>query len=171
MCVPQDYINIISDSALNIVQGFKYDNDSKKQYENYNYRKQIAINNALIEQDNAHKAMQEGIESSRKEKLQSIQEANKLKVRNSASGFSLNSDTSQEQYDDIISQGEIIAKNELDLYNEKANNYYSRANGYLEQADEITRDYNSSLYNSAMIKGYLGNANKVAQNWYKDMNN
>lgn len=169
MCVPTATIstigNVLLSSANEIAPTILNYSSQKNAHE---YRTQVAINNAKSAQNEALRQRQLGINESRLERISGIKEANKLKVQNSASGFDINSDTNLYSYKDTLNQSESSANAIKNNYELSANSYFNQANSYLAQAKQNQRDYNNSLFSTAL--NGLGSVNKVAQNWYKATN-
>ena len=166
MCIPdvgafqqiQGVINLAS--AANKINTEKQENK---------YRTQIAINNAKNAQNEALRQKQMGIDASRQEKIQGIQEVSKKRVQSASGGFSSLDGTNQFIYQDVLSGANFEAQKVKNSFDLKADSYFDKANEYLNQASKNTKDYNTLVFQKGMQ--YLGNANKVAQNWYQNRSN
>ena len=162
MCIPGASAFEHIQSAMNLASTI---NEVQTQKKEAKYRTQIAINNAKNAQNEALRQKQMGIEESRKEKVLGIQEANKKLVQNASNGFSALDGTNQFLYQDIHNQADYKSDKITSLYNLRADSYFNKANDFLNQANKYSKDYNSSMFQKGMQ--YLGNVNKVAQNWYE----
>lgn len=129
------------------------------------YRTQLAINNIQTAQNEALRQRQLGINESRLQKIQGINDASKNRAITSASGFEVDSQTNLYSYKDIIDTSNANAKNIKNNYELKADSYFNQANSYLTQAHEQQKAYNSSLFNSTLSS--LGSFSKVASDWYE----
>lgn len=156
-------ISGLINGAFNLTNSAMQVQQNKK---NHEYRMNVALKNAEISKNNALRQQQLGIDKSRLEKISGIKEANLLKAKNAASGIDLNSTTNQQNYDDMLNQSELnasVAKKEYDF---TAQNYFNQANSYLEEANNMNRQYNNSVFQNAL--NALGKAKKVEHVWYEN---
>ena len=110
---------------------------------NAKYDAQIAATNARIAVSQGKKEEQTGIELAREEKIKGLRQANIA-------------------YAQIYKESENSALNIQNIYNSKAENYYSQASSYNSKRQNAISNYNSSLLNKA-----LGSTSKVASSWGK----
>ena len=161
MCVP-------GVSAFDNVQGIigvaSTVGDFVQERKENKYRTQVAVNNAKNAQNEALRQKQMGIEKAREEKIAGIEQKNRQIAINSAGGFDAMSGTNQYSYQDIKDKANSSAISAQKSYNLQADSYFDTANSYLKQANEYNRSYNASFFQNSLQ--YLGNASKVAQNWY-----
>lgn len=134
----------------------------KAQKKTNEYNKQIAINQIRTTQNEAQNQIQDGIDKSRQEKLQSRKTVSKLVAKNAANGFDVYSTSNLYNYEDINDDYENSAKNILDSYYKNANSYNKQASDQIKQYD-----YKQSMNGLNSI----GTTMKVASNWYNTANN
>lgn len=160
MCLPQIITTTLT-SAIAVAA-----NISKAQAEqnNFEYQKQVAISNYNSNLDESYRQKQLGIEEARKEKIEGMYQANLLASKNASSGFSLYSDTTQENYNNIIDSYNAKANSTLENYEVNAEKYANKANLFLKQSENLTSKYNNSLFKNAMTS--LGNSTLVNPQWY-----
>ncbi len=133
-----------------------------------NYKSQLLIQQANQARKNAAYEMQEGIEESRNQKLQSILNMGKVKSKIASGNIALSSQTALNLVDDEKLNGELSALNTLkvsqrrsDAYLQQTGQYYSNAqlnsfnnkNNYknnLFSAATCLLDTGSGLYNKSM---------------------
>lgn len=162
MCIPSDGAM----QAISTIVGGTNDYwEYRQEKENYEYRTQVALNNAKKAENEARRQEQLGIEKSRQEKIEGIQKANQLKAINSASNLDINSETSMLAYEDILEYSDFNAENILNQYEQNANNYFDQANSYLEDVQQYNKLSNQSLFDYALSA--LGRTQNVADSWYK----
>ena len=130
----------------------------------YAYRTQIALNNAKVAQDEAMRQKQLGIEKSRLEKISGLQEVNKLKAQNSASGLDAMSQTNTLNYQDALNLSKINANSTKKEYDSQADSYFDQAHSYLNQAQTYQKQYNQSLFDYSL--NALGKLGRVSNDWY-----
>lgn len=140
--------------------------EQKQAKSNNEYRVQLALNNAQIAQNEAYRQKQLGIENSRKEKIEGIQQANKLKAQNSASGIDIASQSANVGYEDIINSSKINADLTKNQYELSSNKLFEQSNAYVSQARAYNNQYNNSLFSNAL--NALGKTSKVASSWFED---
>lgn len=161
MCTPMNIIGGVLDVAkVAIDTSSRYSNLKS----NNEYRTQIAINNAKAAQNEALRQKQLGIEKSRIEKINSMQEIAKIKSKNSASNLDISSNTNNYNYQDVLNSSKLQADIIKKEYDVKANEYFKKANSYLNQANDYNRQYNNSLLGLGM--GVLEDSALVAKSWY-----
>ena len=149
----------VSNEALNII------NEKK----NNEYRTRVALNNAKIAQSEALRQKQLGIEKSRLEKIQGIQDANRQKASYAASNLDINSFSNQLNYDDSLYSSDFSADAIQKEYDAKAQSYFNQANSYYSQAQNQQRLYNNSVFQNAL--NAIGKTGKVSSEWYEQKTN
>ena len=162
MCTPSNGTLQAISSIIGVTNDYWEHRQNK---ENYEYRTQVALNNAKKAENEARRQEQLGIEKSRQEKIEGIQKANQLKAINSASNLDVNSQTNMLAYEDIMEYSDFNADNILNQYEQSANNYFNQANSYLEEVQQYKKQYNQSLFDFAL--NALGKTQNVADSWYK----
>lgn len=164
MCVPTIVGTALKASEVAFGVGssvFDLYNNSKNQ----EYRTQAAIANAKNSINEANYQRQQGIEESRKQKLEGQKQASEQMAQAGAMGFDVNSNTNIMNFQDTIDFANSEAQETKDKYDLISQQYLDKANEYLNDANISTSNYNSNLYSKAI--NYLGSTNKVAQGWYK----
>ena len=158
MCVPQ-----ILDTTSTVTSGLM---QVKSASDNYKYKSQIALNNAINAKQEGLIQAQTGIEEARKEKISGLSEANKLLAKNASSGFQIDSLTNKYNYQDIINTSNSNAKNTQEQYDLKADSYFNKAKSYLNQIDSYKKEYKSNLFKTGA--NALGSFGQVAESWYEN---
>lgn len=136
----------------------------KQAKSNNEYRVQLALNNAQNARNEAYRQKQLGIDNSRKEKIEGIREANKLKARNSANGIDVASVSSNNAYEDVLNDSAINADLIKNQYELSSNNLFEQSKSYVNQAKAYNNNYNNSLFSNAL--NALGKTSKVASSWF-----
>lgn len=174
MCTPNTYLPTPSSNLLSgVIKGVgaltttaKTLSDFQTNKANNAYRTQIALNNAMMAQKEANHQKQLGIEKARAEMISGLQETNKLKAKNSASGFDIMSDTNKQSYQDTMKMAKINAQNVLSEYANNSHDYINQANSYLNQAKTYKKEYGKSFFGYSL--NALGQFQQVAQDWYNN---
>lgn len=135
-------------------------NNTIQERKNAKYDAQIAYANAKNAASEAKKQEQTGIELSREEKIKGLRNAKQIYAQNASGGFDTNSTTSFYNFQDVYNEAQNSAYGILNTYNDKASNYYTKADRYMNQRQNIVSKYNAKLFNNA-----LGLTNKVASSW------
>lgn len=161
MCTPNGIAESVV-SALEVTTSAFSEYKTNKN--NYDYRKQVALNNAKTAQNEAMRQKQLGIEASRKEKISALQEVNKTRARNSASNLDSMSETNKIAYSGMIDLSESSAKNTQKEYDLRSHDYFNQANDYLNQINYYKKDYTNSFLTTTY--NALGKYKKVADDWY-----
>ncbi len=137
---------------------------------NARYQTQAALVNMKNARNAAYNEIQQGIDESRKEKIEKIQKSKYLIASAAAGGFSIDSDTNQNNINDLLDLAEINSKEIQKKYQYRANNYLQNANNYLNEANRIKIEEQQKTKNklySIALNG-LGQTTSVAQRWYKN---
>lgn len=138
----------------------------KQAKSNNEYRVRLALNNAQIAQNEAYRQRQLGIENSRKERIEGIQEANKLKAQNSASGIDLTSKSISVGYEDVLNGSKINADLTKNQYELNSKRLFEESKTYVNQVHAYNNQYNNSLFSNTL--NALGKTSKVASSWFDD---
>ncbi len=155
-------------NTLNTVNNAR--NEQNQISANARYQTQAALVNMKNARNSAYNEIQQGIEESRKEKIEKIQKSKYLTASAAAGGFSLNSGTNQNIINDVLDLSEVNSKEIQKKYNLRADDYFRRANSYLNEANRIKTEEKQktkqNLYSIAL--NGLGQTTSVAQRWYKN---
>ena len=149
------------DITTTVTREVNAQNAAKK---NNEYRVQLALNNANLAKNEGLRQQQMGIDKSRLEKINAIQVANLQKAKSSASGFDINSATSDIAYQDVLDMSYNEANNLKNEYDTRAFDYFEQANNYLNQAHAYNKQYNESIFSNAL--NALGKTAKVSSQWF-----
>ena len=143
----KNFISTTFSGLANITQGIN-------EVADYNYKAQIALNNAKYAQNEAHNEMQKGIEEARKEKISGLQEASKTNSKNAAGGFDIQSGSNKFNYLDDILISEYNADSTQKEHRQKANSYLSQAQNYYSEARQNKSSTTKFLL--SQTSSYLG---------------
>ena len=164
MCGPEGFA--VGQAIVNAATSITSNVISYKQEEaNNEYRNQIAINNIKNAQNEAKLIKQTGIEEARQERIKGLQELSRQKAQNASSGFDINSNSYQQNYEDILDGYNSNAQNIENAYDRKAQSVNNSQNTIASEAIYSQNQYNLNQYKNAINS--LGNYTQVASNWLK----
>ncbi len=163
MCTPD--VTAIVTLASKATSMFSDVMKEKETEKNYDYRIQMAVNNANLAKNEALKQQQMGIDSSRKEYLDKSRQIAALKAKNAASNLDIYSSTDMFNYNDINDMALNSSQDVKDQYQQKANSYFDKANDYLYQAQDYKNEYKEIKRKQKWAR--LDSGFTVANKWFE----
>lgn len=139
-------------------------NEYNEQKSNLNYRTTLALKNMETAKQEAYAQKQLGIEEARKQKIQGLKESKKLMAQNASGGFTVSGGNNLYNYDSAINEAYSSAEDIQNTYAIRSDNYFEKANDYLNEAKSLQKEKKNAKWNS--IKTALGSTTSVAKRWY-----
>ena len=139
-------------------------NNYNQQKDAINYRTSLALNNMKEAEKEGQLQKQLGIEEARKQKIAGLKRADDLMAQNASSGFNSDSGNNLLGYEDSLNSSYQEAYDIQQAYNIRADNYFEKANSYLNDAKSYQKQKKD--LKRGVVMNALGNSTQVAKRWF-----